>query len=172
MAESMSDRMLGKMSNRIYVRICLETPWWKFSRSKVIFTDAIVQCPPKIATFPPRVFCGSGLFHSFGLCSSHAGPPHEVPQPIFVNMFESYKSKGFKVGLGKRQKKKPITLNHAGFFPQAVSYGLITRNHAGYFYKKMRRQTYSRSCMSFYIIVRQTVLISWMDVVQVILCVA
>jgi len=121
MAESMSDRMLGKMSNRIYVRICLETPWWKFSRSKVIFTDAIVQCPPKIATFPPRVFCGSGLFHSFGLCSSHAGPPHEVPQPIFVNMFESYKSKGFKVGLGKRQKKqkKPITLNHAesrGFF--------------------------------------------------------
>ena len=75
--------------------------------------------------------------------------------------------------------KKSKKNNHAEsrwitrvFFPQAVSYGLITRNHAGYFFKKMRRQTYSRSCMSFYIIVRQTVLISWMDVVQVILCVA
>ena len=141
MAESMSDRMLGKMSNRIYVRICLETPWWKFSRSKVIFTDAIVQCPPKIATFPPRVFCGSGLFHSFGLCSSHAGPPHEVPQPIFVNMFESYKSKGFKVGLGKRQKKQKNQSRWITrvFFPQAVSYGLITLNHAqsrGLFFQK------------------------------------
>ena len=132
----MSDRMLGKMSNRIYVRICLETPWWKFSRSKVIFTDAIVQCPPKIATFPPRVFCGSGLFHSFGLCSSHAGPPHEVPQPIFVNMFESYKSKGFKVGLGKRQKKKTNHAESRGFFPTGR---FVWPNHAqsrGLFFQK------------------------------------
>jgi hypothetical protein len=39
----------------------------------------------------------------------------------------------------KKNQSRWITLNHAGFFPQAVSYGLITLNHAqsrGLFFQK------------------------------------
>ena len=104
----------------------------------------LYSAPQKLLHSLPVFFCGSGLFHSFGLCSSHAGPPHEVPQPIFVNMFESYKSKGFKVGLGKRQKKqkKPITLNHAGFFPTGR---FVWPNHAQS--RAITRAIFSKKCV-------------------------